>query len=143
MAMNTPATSELVTVDLPPDARTVTRYELDMGDIAGQPFVVGQRYRGTEFESRVRQIYADSATLDFSTLPGPFDVIFVDGNHRYENVKNDTLKSCTVLRPGGVMIWDDYDPVFGPGVMEFLHHWAGTSSTCRIEGTRFALYRSP
>jgi predicted O-methyltransferase YrrM len=142
MAMNLPPASEIVTVDLPPADRTATRYRLELGDIAGQPFVPGQRYRGTPFESRVRGVYADSAALDFSELGGPFDMIFIDGNHSYENVRNDSLKSHAVLRPGGVMIWDDYDPVFGPGVMAFLHHWARTSSTYHVQGTRFAVYRS-
>jgi predicted O-methyltransferase YrrM/SAM-dependent methyltransferase len=143
MAMNLPSTSDIVTIDLPSHEGRSTRYPLELGDIGGQPFTVGQRFRGTVFESRIRQLYADSATLDFSALPGPFDVIFIDGNHNYENVKSDSLKGHAVLRRGGVMIWDDYDPAFGPGVMAFLHHWAGVSSTYQIEGTRLALYRSP
>ena len=50
----------------------------------------------------------DSRTLDFSTL-GTFDLIFVDGDHGDECLRNDTKKAFQVLRDEHSMIvWHDY-----------------------------------
>ena len=38
------------------------------------------------------------------------DLIFVDGAHSYEYVKNDTVKGLEMLRPGGIIAWHDCTP---------------------------------
>jgi predicted O-methyltransferase YrrM len=43
------------------------------------------------------------------TLPAStFDVIFIDGSHLARDVFMDTALAWRLLRPGGVLIWDDY-----------------------------------
>jgi predicted O-methyltransferase YrrM len=37
-----------------------------------------------------------------------FDLIYIDGSHRRDDVMADCLLSWPLLRPGGVMIFDDY-----------------------------------
>lgn len=39
---------------------------------------------------------------------GPFDVAFLDGNHRYDGVFVDLFYLGRVLRPGGAVFLDDY-----------------------------------
>jgi len=38
------------------------------------------------------------------------DLVFVDGYHSYEYVKNDTEKGWEMLRPGGIIAWHDCVP---------------------------------
>lgn len=50
--------------------------------------------------------------LSEALLPGlpaeSFDLIYLDGNHRAVNVLMDGLLSWRLLKPGGVLIFDDY-----------------------------------
>jgi predicted O-methyltransferase YrrM len=39
---------------------------------------------------------------------GPFDLIYVDGSHHADDVMVDALESFSLLKVGGVMIFDDY-----------------------------------
>ena len=63
-----------------------------------------------EFCDRVRPIKGFShAILPRLLDEGErFDVIFIDGSHAYADVVIDSLFSWKLLRPGGVLIWDDY-----------------------------------
>jgi hypothetical protein len=47
------------------------------------------------------------------------DLIFVDGAHSYEYVKNDTVKGLEMLRPGGIIAWHDCTPSH-PSVVRYL-----------------------
>jgi predicted O-methyltransferase YrrM len=37
-----------------------------------------------------------------------FDFIYIDGNHCCDNVLADAVMSWTMLKPGGIMLFDDY-----------------------------------
>ena len=141
MAMNTPPESEILTLDLDPARRADTKYRLEMGDIGGVPFVVGGTYRGTDFEPKIHQLYGDSALFDFQPFYGSGDLVFVDGNHGYENVKSDSENAFRVVRGGGIVLWDDYHPEWGPGVMGYLNEIEGSKRVVQIDGTRLAVYR--
>ena len=56
---------------------------------------------------KITQIIHDSRTLDLDPLL-PLDLVFIDGDHRYETVKRDTLKCLPAIRRGGVLAWHDY-----------------------------------
>lgn len=53
-----------------------------------------------------------------------FDLIFIDGDHSYEAVRSDLLRSLGLLRPGGVLVLHDYDresrlgPEYSQGELE-------------------------
>src|SRR6476469_5863805 len=40
----------------------------------------------------VHHLHGNSATYNFAALEGPFDVVFIDGDHRYEAVRTDTRR---------------------------------------------------
>lgn len=140
LAMHTPPETDIFTLDLFP-ARSATKYPSDPGNVTGLPFTLGEFYRGTEFESRIHQLYGDSALFDFEPFHGTCEFVLIDGNHTYENVKLDTENAFRIVRPGGVVIWDDYDAEWGPGVMRALHELAG-KPLHHIVGTRFAICRN-
>ena len=59
--------------------------------------------------STIQIIHANSLKFDFSTLNSRYDLIFVDGDHKYEAVKSDTEKVFSLLRNDDSMIvWHDY-----------------------------------
>jgi predicted O-methyltransferase YrrM len=59
---------------------------------------------------RVTFLRSDSAIFDEGPYIGTIDLVFVDGAHSYEYVKNDTEKGWKMLRPGGVLAWHDCTP---------------------------------
>jgi predicted O-methyltransferase YrrM len=63
-----------------------------------------------KFKARVRKIGGRSIPeLDkLVEANEAFDLIYVDGNHGRDAVLIDTLLAWHMLRPGGVLIWDDY-----------------------------------
>ena len=62
------------------------------------------------FGSRVRKIKGRSAReLDrLVEAEERFDLIYIDGDHTRDAVLIDSLLAWKLLRPGGVLIWDDY-----------------------------------
>lgn len=37
-----------------------------------------------------------------------FDIIYIDGSHKNEDVLSDAVQAWEILKPGGIMIFDDY-----------------------------------
>jgi predicted O-methyltransferase YrrM len=58
--------------------------------------------------SNLKRVGHDSSTFDFSSL-GKFDMVFVDGDHSYEGVMQDTRSAFSVLRDErSIIVWHDY-----------------------------------
>jgi predicted O-methyltransferase YrrM len=104
---------------------------------------IGDAYRNSEHSRRIIQHLGDSATFDFAPFAASIDLVFVDGAHTYEYVRSDSLIALELLRPGGVIVWDDCN-YQNPGVAKALLelHRAGTA-VYRVHGTRFATHRLP
>ncbi len=57
----------------------------------------------------VKHIQHHSSTFDFTSLEKKFDLIFVDGDHHYDQVKTDTQNVFQLLRDeNSVIVWHDY-----------------------------------
>ena len=110
MALNAPA-ADIYTLDLPKAEIHKTEHRIKKGD---QTFInkeeSGTRFSNTEQAKQITQIYADSASYDYSQLAGKVDFVFVDGAHTYEYVKSDTEAAFTLLgSTGGLIVWHDYE----------------------------------
>lgn len=56
----------------------------------------------------VTHLHGNSATFDLAGLGGPFDLLFIDGDHRYEAVRRDTARAFEYLtHPQTVVVWHD------------------------------------
>lgn len=95
----------------------------------------------------VTYIGHNSQTFDFESLGKKFDLIFVDGDHRYQGVKIDTANVFKLLKDdNSVIVWHDYG--FSPETVR----WSvlagildGTPDGCRkylyhISNTLCAVY---
>ena len=68
-----------------------------------------------------------------------FDFVFLDGGHKYETVLND-LKSLTkIVVNKGVVLCDDYDLTYAPGVKKAIDEYVLLNNfNLRILSSRFA-----
>jgi predicted O-methyltransferase YrrM len=91
------------------------------------------------FRGRVEKIKSRSApALQQLMADGRrFDLAYIDGGHRYEDVMADSIGVWSLLEPGGIVIWDDYEwaPDFAPeqrpklAIDDFL---AARAGDCRL-----------
>lgn len=95
----------------------------------------------------VMHLQGNSADFDFSAMGKKFDLVFIDGDHHYHMVRNDTEKVFRhLLHERSIVVWHDYtnhpEPV-RPGVLagildgtpERFHHML-----VHVAHTRCAVY---
>ncbi|HKP53260.1 MAG TPA: class I SAM-dependent methyltransferase [Chloroflexia bacterium] len=139
MARHAGPECEVYTLDMPPDDKSLKLPGVDLDPPEANASRIGERFRGTEYERQITQLYGDSATFDYSPYRGKMDLVFVDGSHSYSYVVNDTRKALEMLSPRGTIIWDDCANIH-PGVPEALDKFGERLPISRIANTRFAAY---
>jgi len=51
----------------------------------------------------------NSANFNFSSFKEKFDLVFIDGDHHYDLVKNDTVKAVKhLIHENSIVVWHDY-----------------------------------
>ncbi len=107
LALNLPPDGMIFTLDLPVENLT-TKFALDT---TGEVEVVQDARKGelvpAHLRPRITFLSQDSALFDPGPYEGTMDLVFVDGAHTAEYVKNDSEKGWRMLRPGGVICWHD------------------------------------
>lgn len=107
--------AEVFTLDLPPESAVLASVAQEATHAgAGQ---VGSRFHETPEAPRITQLLGDSTTFDYSPWEGTVDLVLVDAGHEYANARADSQAALRLLRPGGVILWDDYEPCW-PGVVK-------------------------
>lgn len=97
------------------------------------PFL-GSYFKGTEVEAQIELVLQDSRKFDTEAYKNSFDLIFVDGDHSYELIANDTKKAFELLKPGGTIIWHDF-AAKSPGVLKFLGEFSEETPIFRVKDT--------
>ena len=122
MAANQPDAGKCFTLDLPPEGADKTSLPLASGDktYINKP-VSGVRISAQTRSGKITQLYGDSGTFDFTPYYGQVDLMFVDGSHSYEYVLSDTEAAYKMVKPGGLILWHDYDSRWWPGVTRALN----------------------
>jgi predicted O-methyltransferase YrrM len=59
-------------------------------------------------EERVTKLIGHSQVVLRTLQPASFDFIYVDGSHKIGDVLQDAVLAWTLLRPGGIVNFDDY-----------------------------------
>ena len=60
-------------------------------------------------KTNVNYLFGNSMNYDFEGLDQQFDVVFIDGDHHYEYVKNDTEKVFRhLVHKRSIVVWHDY-----------------------------------
>jgi len=139
LAANSPGDARITTLDLPSkwneDKRAITTPE-NFKNVTDR-MTIGVQYKETSYAGKINQIFADSANMNWSELPGPFDFIFIDGCHYYEYVKKDTENALGALRPGGIVVWHDYGMI--KDVSRAVDETSKKIQIYAISGTRLAV----
>jgi hypothetical protein len=146
IAANLSQEGKVYTLDLPKSDIGRTRFTLALGERKfADKESSGAKFAGTEFASKIEQLYGDSATFDFTPYEHRSGLVFVDGSHAFEYVLQDT---ATALRLASVekafILWHDYQPDW-PDVIRALNRayetnpWLGGLQ--RIEGTSLVLLK--
>jgi Methyltransferase domain len=142
MAMNTPPETQIWTLDLAPEARETHVHGMGVGGFPDFP--VGELFRETSYQPRIHQLYGNSSALNFSPYDGSMDLVVIDADHTYEFVKADTAIALKLLRPGGMILWDDYLWVEQfpecAGVTRCLDELNATLPCFQVAETRFAIH---
>jgi predicted O-methyltransferase YrrM len=143
LAANLGPDARVVTVDLPPDFDATQRHALAHTDVELNLTArsdLARQYRNHVLAPKISQVYGDSATLDWTTLGGPFDLVFIDGCHSEPYVRSDSLNALEHLAPGGVIVWHDYGMI--ADVSSVVDQVARSTPGMRayvLEGTRLAV----
>jgi predicted O-methyltransferase YrrM len=112
LAINSAANVPVITLDLPDNHKP--KFPMNIGEyrLAQKP-ISGMRYRNcspiwAKDAARIVQLLGDSAAFDWSPYHGKAGLVFVDGSHTYDNVRNDCEVAFRLVAPGGMIIWHDY-----------------------------------
>jgi predicted O-methyltransferase YrrM len=70
-------------------------------------------------------------------IPNDFDVVFIDGCHQYNEVRDDIHRWWQKIRPGGLLVNHDYHHPDWPGVTQALDEIFGPAP----EGTTLVTLR--
>jgi predicted O-methyltransferase YrrM len=121
--------AQVTTLDLPPEGGSKT-----------WPFL-GNVYKGSDRESRITQLLCDCHKFDPAPYKQQFDFIYIDGDHSYNGVKNDTMKALEMLCPGGTMMWHDYGPSSDLGLTRFFVEFTKERPVFRLKKSSLLIYR--
>lgn len=105
----------------------------------------GEAYRNTPWASMIeRRVGETSASIFEHDAPGAYDLIFIDADHAYAGVKNDTELVLPLVSPNGYIVWHDYAN-WGyfdgkNGVPEYLKGLSERLPIAHVIGSDVAIY---
>ena len=113
MAVNAPE-AQVYTVNIPPEEALSGKGGKAITD-APDVEKIGSYYRERNL-ANITQILANTARWEPNI--GIIDVTFIDGCHDSEFVYNDTRKILKYMKPGGFVLWHDFNPE-----LVYKYHW--------------------
>lgn len=141
LAINAPG-AEVYTLDLPPQCvPTLGTTLMDNHYVQAHRSTRASGLDSHPAGKRVKCLYGDSATFDYSPFRGRVDLFFIDGAHSYDYVRNDTLKAFECCHPGSIIAWHDYGRHGVNGVSRWLHELSTSRKIYCILGGSLAYMR--
>lgn len=133
IAENLPDDGRVVTVDLPDEAFDATQHPDAFGASD-----VGSVHRASPASHKVEEVRVDSLRLDATPWRAWADLVLVDGAHDYEHGFSDTRSALQIVKPGGIVLWDDFDP-YWHGLVNGILDAAGNRPVGRLAGLPLAV----
>jgi hypothetical protein len=103
----------------------------------------GAAYRGTPLEQKIDRRIGKISLEPFQP-DEKYDLIFVDADHRFESVVNDTQVAMSLLAKDGVIVWHDYQHTTHfhglNGVPEALKIFSKFIPIIALKGTYLAMH---
>lgn len=144
-ALNSPPDCEVYTLDLPSEGGGDVTAGMHSADRRlARSADPGADYRAFPISEKITQLYGDSTSFDFTPYEGEIDLVYVDGAHHYEAVRSDTENALRMVRPGGVVMWDDfghYGDYFD--VTRAVLDIVKAEEVTQLGATNQAVYRAP
>ena len=81
-----------------------------------------------KFENNIEILKGDSRDILPNINLNQIDYVFLDGGHSYETVKNDLNNCKIIIENKGVILCDDYDLTYAPGVKEAIDEFVSINS---------------
>ena len=92
-----------------------------------------------KFRSNVNIIKGDSNEILKEMKSQKFDYVFLDGGHKYETVKSDLENLKQVIVNNGIILCDDYNLSYAPGVKKAIDEYVYNKNfNLKILNSRFA-----
>jgi len=92
-----------------------------------------------KFKENVNLIKGNSNEVLKNINLNEIDYVFLDGGHKYETVKNDLKNLNSVINRGGIVICDDYNLTYAPGVKKAIDEFVLLNNfNLKILNSRFA-----
>jgi predicted O-methyltransferase YrrM len=127
--------AQVYTLDLPRQGCADAQLPLDRSDYRYiNKDKSGLRFRGSDVEHNIHQLYGDSARFDFRPYRDGVDFLFIDGSHSYRYVLHDSRQAMRMIRSRGLILWHDYvsnGPCCWPGLVQALDELYETDSFFR------------
>jgi SAM-dependent methyltransferase len=93
--------------------------DLPEAKFAGSWTQIGAKFRGAAVEPRIKQLFGNSLEFDFSPYERSIDLVFVDAAHDYLHGLADSRTALRLVKPGGVVLWHDFNAHF-PGLVHAI-----------------------
>ena len=92
-----------------------------------------------KFKNNINIIKGNSNEVLKKIKIDTFDYVFLDGGHKYETVINDLINLTQVIKHDGVVVCDDYDLNYAPGVKKAIDEYVFNNNfQLKILRSRFA-----
>ena len=92
-----------------------------------------------KFKKNINIIKGDSSKILKNIDIAKVDYVFLDGGHKYETVKNDLENLTHVVSNNGIILCDDYNLTYAPGVKKAIDEYVNNKKfSLNILNFRFA-----
>ena len=92
-----------------------------------------------KFKKNVTIIKGNSNNVIKNINLDKIDYVFLDGGHKYETVKEDLNNLAKVVDNNGVILCDDYDLTYAPGIKKAIDEFIiNKNYALNILNSRFA-----
>ena len=92
-----------------------------------------------KFEKNINIIKGNSNYILKEINLDEIDYVFLDGGHKFETVKNDLENLTQIINNNGIIVCDDYDLSYAPGVKKAIDEYViNKKFNLKILNSRFA-----